>query len=439
MRAMRCILLIGLLACYATGLARPGIDKLSGWIEVHPAEGAVKAEIAYRFVNGPAPRDELQLLLDKRLSVRALQCRNLERFAVTDEPGVPLAEVMHTLSIRLTAPLPAHQALVIRLAYAGAMPLTSFNEQLLPGDWVESGLNYNCLTPLRADLTPSAYEVEIRASRNYQVFAPDQVVHTGPGRTTLRSDVPVLGFSFILGKGLQQDTFSQGAQSVTLVSYQAADSLKRQVVEMVNWCLDFYNRTFGRKAPKAAVLVALRPLSDADASYANGDNFFVTYDAGADFFARRPFHFGNISHEIGHFWWRHANFHTSDKWLNEGFAEYVSLRARRAYLGRAEFDSELEKIRAKVRLLPGNISLNSYDTRGPFSKVMTYDKGALLLYELEESWGEARFLAVLAEAAVAGIKTSREFVGVVNRVLGAQEAARVENMIDKRQTVSSGE
>lgn len=238
--------------------------------------------------------------------------------------------------------------------------------------------------------------------------------------------------NLILGKDLQVETITRMNNTITLVSDKASDSLKREVIAMTDWCLAYYNGTFGRKTAKHQITMALRPVKELDASYAVGENYFVTYDSQEDFFRRKSFHFGNISHEIGHFWWHRADFTSTHNWLNEGFAEYVSLMAIRAYFGKAEFEKQIQSMKSKVAKLPDTLSLADYDSRGRFGNAMSYSKGALLLYQLEARVGKAKFIELLSAAAEKNIKTSQEFIKLVEGILGAEEAKRVEKDIKNR-------
>jgi hypothetical protein len=412
---------------FAVGQAKP--DQVSGWVQIQPDEDFVRAEITYRYVNIKPANRQLTFYLDKHLKLTRFQCTKLEAYSLERDKNSPLADLMNTLSVRLQEPPGDGETITISLAYEGNWPLNQFGDIPLPENWIEVSFNSLNLVPVRADFTPAVYNLDIKTGPAYKVFFPGQATLIDMGSTRIQSAVATAGVHFIVGKGLQVDTFIREKTTITLISDKATDSLKREVVNLIAWCLTYYNRTFGRKTTKHRVTLALRPFQRLDASYAAGDDYFVTYDSREDFFRRQRFHVGNIFHEMGHFWWRHAEFTTTHNWLNEGFAEYLGIKALGVYFGRDEFQKQLQNIQARVAKLPDTLSLADYDARGPFGNAMSYSKGALLLYRLEERIGEAKFDELLAETARLEIKTSGAFIAVVERMLGTAEARRVEKDI----------
>ncbi len=406
------------------------IDDVSGWVQVQPEKNFVRAEIIYQYVNRQQAKRQLELYLDKHLQVTHLQCSKLNQFILSNNKKSAVADLWNTLSIQLQEPLAQNESVTIILSYQGNLPLHQFGDTPLPKNWMEIGANSISLTPFPVEFTPATYNLEIKANPVYQVFSPGQAKKNGTGSTRIQSEVATLGVYFILGSNLQVETLTRGNNAITLISDKASDSLKREVVTMTAWCLEYYNRTFGNRTAKQQVTVALRPVKELDASYAAGENYFVTYNSQEDFFRRKIFHFGNISHEIGHFWWQHADFTSTHNWLNEGFADYVSLMAIRTYWGKDEFEKQIQILKTTLMKLPDTLSLANYDARGKFGNAMSYSKGALLLYQLEARIGENRLIELLAEVAIRKIKTSSAFIKVIDQMLGVEEAKQVEKAIN---------
>jgi hypothetical protein len=421
--------LAGLLLIPQLANAQPVTDKLSGWIHLQPEENSIRANVTYQYVNGLQAKSQLTFYLDKHVKVTHLACPKLKGFTLKRDKSSPLADFMNTLFIQLQEPLQKNEQVTIALSYQANLPLNLFGDIPLPKNWIEISFNSLSLTPVRVELSPATYKLEIRADPAYKVFSAGQVTTSGRGSTRIQSEIATLGVNCILGKDLQVETITRKNNIITLVSDKASDSLKLEVAAMTDWCLDYYNHTFGSKTAKRQVTLALRPVKELDASYAVGEDYFVTYDSKEDFFQRKPFHFGNISHEIGHFWWHHADFTTNHIWLNEGFAEYVSLMAIRVYFGKDEFEKQIESLKTKVAKLPDTLSLANYDAQGRFGTAMSYNAGALMLHQLEERIGEVKFVDLLAKVAELKIKTSQEFIKVVERVLGVEEAHQVEKDI----------
>ncbi len=398
---------------------------LHGWIQLQPKDSLVTAQITYHYVNADTAKERLLFYLDKHLQVTELRCSKLKAYTVSKDTSSPMADFMNTVSIQLKEPVAKNETVEVAFSYQGSVPLHQFGDTPLPRNWIEIGANSISLTPIPVSFKPAAYDLVIQTDSIFSVFSPGIVTAREKGITQIASAAATLGVYFIMGRDLQVETFTFKGNTITLISDKASDSLKREVADMVAFCLEYYNSTFGQKNPKHTVTLALRPVKDLDASYAGGENYFVTYDSKDNFFHQKPFHFGNISHEIGHFWWHHADFTSTHNWLNEGFSEYVSLMARCVYLGHQEFEKQIQSLEKKVAQLPATLSLSNYDARGRFGVAMSYSKGALVLHQLERRVGQTDFIKLLADTALVKPKTGEEFVEIVARMLGSAQAQQV--------------
>jgi leukotriene A-4 hydrolase/aminopeptidase len=108
-----------------------------------------------------------------------------------------------------------------------------------------------------------------------------------------------------------------------------------------------------------------------------------------------------VAHELAHSWSGNlvTNATWSDFWLNEGFTNYIERRiieavygrAREemdAALGRRSLEEELATLEDRDEIL--HVDLNGRDPDEGFTGV-PYEKGALFLRHLEETFGRARF------------------------------------------------
>jgi leukotriene-A4 hydrolase len=112
-----------------------------------------------------------------------------------------------------------------------------------------------------------------------------------------------------------------------------------------------------------------------------------------------------VAHELAHSW--SGNLVTSatwrDFWLNEGFTTYIERRIIEDMYGRDRADMEavlgLAELRAELKRLPENdqilhIDLQGRDPDEGMTKV-PYEKGALFLRTIEQTFGRARFDAFI--------------------------------------------
>jgi aminopeptidase N len=108
-----------------------------------------------------------------------------------------------------------------------------------------------------------------------------------------------------------------------------------------------------------------------------------------------------IAHELAHSWSGNlvTNATWRDFWLNEGFTTYLERRIIEAIYGRPREEMEavlaLQKLKEELAELPDadeilHVDLTSRDPDEGFTNV-PYEKGALFLRQLEETFGRARF------------------------------------------------
>lgn len=108
-----------------------------------------------------------------------------------------------------------------------------------------------------------------------------------------------------------------------------------------------------------------------------------------------------VAHELAHSWSGNlvTNATWSDFWLNEGFTTYIERRIieevygrereeMEAVLGRQSLEEEMAELDEKDEIL--HVELKGRDPDAGFTGV-PYEKGALFLRSLEETFGRARF------------------------------------------------
>lgn len=114
-----------------------------------------------------------------------------------------------------------------------------------------------------------------------------------------------------------------------------------------------------------------------------------------------------IAHELAHSWSGNlvTNATWRDLWLNEGFTTYLTHRIMQKVYGDERYEMEMAlgyaDLESELERLPKGDEVLALDVRGrdpdeAFSGI-PYDKGALLLYELERAIGREAFDAFLLE------------------------------------------
>lgn len=121
---------------------------------------------------------------------------------------------------------------------------------------------------------------------------------------------------------------------------------------------------------------------------------------------------GGIAHEIAHFWWSNATASTWEDWLNESFAEYSMLVYFLERYGKDVFYSRIEQYKTRSANTPPIWGINR---NSPEAYTVLYEKGALLLCELEEKTGKDKFHCFLKEISVKKVDTTAEFLDMAEK------------------------
>jgi hypothetical protein len=124
----------------------------------------------------------------------------------------------------------------------------------------------------------------------------------------------------------------------------------------------------------------------------------------------------HAAHEVAHAWWMLASPLTDDFWLVESTAEYCAIRYIEARMGVEEAERFLaEKRRASADAGP-------VMGHGRPSRVQLYQKGPLLLVELERRIGRPAMDRLMAEVAREPAHTTQVFLGHLTRIAGEDAA-----------------
>jgi leukotriene-A4 hydrolase len=140
-----------------------------------------------------------------------------------------------------------------------------------------------------------------------------------------------------------------------------------------------------------------------------------------------------IAHELAHSWSGNlvTNATWRDFWLNEGFTTYIERRIVEDIYGRDQADMEavlgMGELREELRLLPEkdqilHVDLNGRDPDDGMTQI-PYEKGALFLRTMEQTFGRARFDAFLRayfDEHVFQSITTADFVAVLRDRLLSQ-------------------
>jgi aminopeptidase N len=130
-----------------------------------------------------------------------------------------------------------------------------------------------------------------------------------------------------------------------------------------------------------------------------------------------------LAHEISHLWWRGADTTDWQDWLNESFAEMSALMILRKEFGEQEFRDRLARYRNAAT---GTPPLRGLDRDDEDAYTVLYQKGPVLLADLEQTIGAEAFLRFLRARLAEEANTTEECLDTLARVVSAEASDQLD-------------
>ncbi len=399
------------------------IDHIEGQILIEPQKDFLSVKLRYDYVVEEERTNKVQLFLENKFKLLDLDCPELMDFEISQNHL--FGDLYQLITLYLKTPVKKGQALPISLEYECRQNFNHFKGHQLPRNWIEISPNTLEIVPRHVSLSKKiTFNIALNIQADYEVLSPADVTRRAGGWNIASLD-PCLGFYAIVGKNFNREFFQKGTNLIELVSTNLEETVKKQMVESIDRCLNFYNNSFAANAPKHFVKAGVRPYAKWDAQYACVNNYFVTYQEGPKQYLKNQLHhFSNIAHEISHFWWNAADAGSLDNWLNESLAEYSAFLAIRAIYGEKIFKGFLKACRKdckKKALLPGPDQFEF--------KTLLYKKGPYLLYRLEKRMGREKFQTLLINLIEKKVKTTSQFGKELQSLAGSKTASKFEKRL----------
>ena len=357
----------------------------------------------------PATADSLLFLLNPGVALDTILAPGLVNYALAQRPDRPFPY----WQLNFAEPVAEGTALEVTFDYT----LDLAGQNHMRSAWIE--LNTDKLWfpnpyDINHPFTYSATLKELPAGYTFLGHQDAEFVKIG---NTLTIKQPNTTFEVLVVGGADLRTYGYDDELQLIAHTRTSDSTLQAMGKIVRTTIDFLNGEHGSAQPIEEFTVLLRntPRSELGYQY-NRTNLILT---GEDFND-----YANLSHEIAHFWWQHANF-IEEPWMNESFANYSMHRVMR------EFDPERgERIikrteEATAEAIP--VAEAWLFAEGAYPSY--YHKGGLLLLDLEEKIGVETMDALLTKLVAEEISTTEGFLAALEAATGATTRAEFEKKL----------
>jgi len=300
------------------------------------------------------------------------------------------------------------------LSYAGTLlPTGTPPLNVISPDLVELNLD-SAWIPVRSDFTLNfSSELTIAGlPRDAVVVSQGRVARWGETISVTR-DVADFDLAFAAAPGLKR------VRSAGLEFYgrEPDGPVERTYRRHATRSLRFLERWFGRTPGRPVRVV----LVDRERTSGYARRGYVVVTRGRE--GAEPGIAKFVAHEFAHAWSPRADPMSENHWLVESVTEYVALRYIEAELGIAARDDMLRTKALSAADAPPVLG------GGRRRDAVLYDKGCLLLFDLERRIGRTRMDALLVRTTRRQAATTAAFLEMLKQTEGAETAAWFEDTL----------
>jgi hypothetical protein len=373
----------------------------------------LEVKATYYYLNKGKPTDSIFFTLNPAAEIVNISAPNLEKHQMAQRKGLPFPLRL----VKLRTPLADGARLSIQFDYRLDLEKTNFwknnwAELLVDQFWFP---NANTVTNKFTSRT-----IVRNVPAGYQFFSYLPYKEIGNQAYQITQKEPFPETAFLVGKDMTLITKKKGKLAITFfASKTVADSTLNSMFEKLSTSVNLFNTSFGKSAPVRNFSVALRTVPRKVVSSQTTRSFMILTSTEFNTW-------GDLSHELGHFWWNKANF-TNEPWMNESFANYTMLTILEKY--DPEMHASTIKQVEKTLALPGAVA-----TMGVFMKdayLVYYYKGTALMRILEKEIGREKMEKILAMVVKTKADTTDEFLAILENVAGTNVRTKFEESLQK--------
>ncbi len=399
-------LILLLLALSASKSWAQKSDHLS--MNMHFKDSTVYIEAKYQSAS-KVIGDSIYFLLNPGFEIDTIKSKDLMSYRITQKKGMPLP----FYRLEFNEARDSSEMLAVELKYK----INLSEQNHMKSDWIELNADKLWFPNLGEINNEFTYEVTItNFPEAYHLVTHTDVKVTQEKNTfVIKKDNPWYEVFVMAGKDMKEWAYDQNI--ILIGSQEIADSTFQSIGEKVKNSIDMLNGHFGMSDPITSFKVVLRNTNRDELGYQyNRGDMIIT---GTDFND-----YGNISHEIAHYWWSKANF-INEPWMNESFANYSM------YLVLNEFDPEdYQRLVARNRELSKNaIPVASASLFATDSYNSYYHKGAINLIDLEEKIGSELMRLLISSCVEKGINTTDNFLQELEKLTNKENRNFFEGLL----------
>lgn len=384
---------------------------------ITPVSQQLEVALELDYLHPSDKTDSVAFLLHRNLVIESLTGDRIKSFSYrepkpSEYPFTPEARVV---SLQLETPLMAGEHAQIAMKYAGSIGIVGeWETNRITEEWIELGM-YAPWFPYHPGTDEIDFSVALSIEQPYRVIAN--------GRTTGKD-----GLWRILAEAADNDIVLAASKNTETrerkdgdlsfaVSWATAlgDSTVDDMLDQGIAILEHYKTWFGQNdAARGAVLISPR---EKGGGYARKNLIVLSAIGDEDYLDKKNGYIRYLAHELAHLWWHRARADSWHDWLNESLAEYSALMIIRELAGEEAFASRLNTKRNRI---PGLPPLRDLDRSDEDAYSVLYDKGPILLQDLEQQLGRADFIKLLKTTFSSEVSSTEQFLSLLEKESDAE-------------------
>ena len=396
-------------------------------LKITPESHEIQVKGSFEFNLNPNNTDSMFFYLEKNLKIKNLTINGKKVVIVntskSDNRYMPNAQKIYIKTENLPA---KNKPIRINFSYQGVLDdIPQFAANKIGTEWTELGLYYPWF-PYNPDrFRLFTYNLEVETNPQYKIYGIGEI-ETKDSITQIRSIIPTTDIIVCLSKDVQTYLSDIGQSYLRVYHHQLKDSLLHDIAHNVSVIIQHYNKWFPKKHTNICLIETKRKTGGGYAriggvvlSKINQDLYYSKTIAYMRYFA----------HEFAHLWWFKAQTNSWEDWLNESFAEYSAFMVLREIYGQETFITKLEKKKENLEGTPPIWNFNRNNAEQKTVREALYNKGPVLLFDLEQKIGKEQFIKLCKNLLENDITTTSKFLEILKKENGKTVALWFENKL----------
>lgn len=294
--------------------------------------------------------------------------------------------------------------------------------------WTEMGLYYPWFPFSIQQMRSFTYNLAVEAPAQYEILGLGSL-EKKDGYTEISNSTPTSDIVVCLSPDVKVNSSEIGENKIKIFYHNFDSIMTQDIAESITMMMGQYTEWFGKKSNDISLIESRR---ETGGGYARTGGVVLSGLDREKFYEDMIRYEKYFAHEFAHLWWYRADVNTWEDWINESFAEYSALMIIRKKHGQEVFDNIIERKGDAMKDTP---SIWGFDRMGEDNGLVhqvLYNKGPVLLYELEESIGHEAFVKFCSNLISSNINSTLELLKILEATNGKDVSESFEKNLKTR-------